>query len=128
VGLKDAAEEKAKLDHSDGLVVDFNPEEKKGGVGVAWLVLPGIGQAADFATTVVGMKKGAVEGNPIVAPIADKIPVFAAVKLGIGVLQALAVKSLADNGHKKAAKIVSMVGFGLGAGPAIHNIQVMRRL
>lgn len=101
---------------------------EEAGISTAWLVLPGVGQALDFGTTVVGMRKGASEGNPLIAPIADKLPVFAAVKLGLGILQGLAVKSLADGGHKKAARIVSAISFAGGAIPAIHNVKVIRGL
>ena len=100
-----------------------NPRE----ISRGWLILPGVGQALDLGTTLVGLDKGAREANPLIAPLVDKVPVFIAVKLGLGIAQGFLIKSLADNGHKRAAKIISAVSFGAGALPAIHNIGVIRK-
>lgn len=85
-------------------------------------VAPLAGQLSDYTTTRYWTTRGLAEGNPIVAPVVGRPSVFLALKLGAGLGMGLAVKALQDKGHRKAARVVSIVGTVLGAGPAIHNI------
>ena len=55
------------------------------------------------------------------------MPIFAALKLGIGLAQGVIVKTLHHSGHERAAKILSAVSFGMGALPAASNIYQMSK-
>lgn len=129
MSLLESAKKHAEKAPPEAVVVgEREAPVEEAGISTAWLVLPGVGQALDFGTTVVGLRKGAREANPLVAPLTEKLPLFAALKLGIGIVQGLAVKALHDGGHERAAKVVSAVSFAGGAIPAVHNIKVIRGL
>ena len=102
--------------------------DKKRDIHLGWVAAPLAGQIADTVTTAIALKNGAVEGNPLMKDLAhNKLPLFAALKLGIGLASGFLVKTLAQSGHKKAAKVLSMVTFGTGALPAANNLMVIKR-
>ncbi len=87
---------------------------------------PVAAQAADFATTVAGMRAGLVEGNPFMRPLVKSLPVFALVKLGIGLGSAKAIHDLQEAGRPNAARVMSVVATLAGAGPAVNNYLLLR--
>lgn len=105
----------------------FSKQEKKTFLNNAWYVAPLVGQAADTVTTYAALKTGRFEeGNPAMQGLVAKVPLFLAIKVGVGLGMGFAVRTLARSGHKNAAKIISVVGTGLGLGPAISNVMQMR--
>lgn len=87
-------------------------------------VAPIAGQMADAITTQNALKHpGTVEGNPVMRSLVGKPGLFLAVKLGAGLGMAAGVKLLQDKGHRKAAKVASVVATILGVGPALNNLR-----
>lgn len=88
---------------------------------------PLAGQTADLITTAIALDRGLTEANPFMKPIVKSLPLFAVLKLGLGLSMAMTIKKLQDDGRPKAAKIVSIVSTLAGAGPAVSNLIQMRR-
>ncbi len=88
---------------------------------------PIVGQAADIVTTAIAIQRGYVESNPLMKPLIQSMPVFAVLKLGVGLGCAVIIKKLQDNGQHNAARVVSVVSTLAGAGPAINNLIVMNK-
>ena len=84
---------------------------------------PIVGQAADFATTVYALRRGAEEANPIMKGVVRSLPVFAAVKLALGVGAAVMVKRTES---KTAKRVFSGIATMAGLGPALSNIAQTR--
>lgn len=96
--------------------------------GVAVPLAPIFGQMADAVTTQIALNRGLVESNPLARTITGNVPVWYAVKFGVGVFAAYTVKRLQNSGHTNRARIVSAIGTLAGAGPALHNLRVMGKL
>jgi len=79
---------------------------------------PVFGQLADVASTAVAMNHGFVEGNPAVKALSKNLPLFAAVKVAVGVATAVAVHKIENKGHKR---IASALGTLAGLLPAASN-------
>jgi len=89
---------------------------------------PIAGQLADaFSTREALASGGFVEGNPAVRHVVNKMPLFFALKIGVGALMAVSVKKLQDDGHENGARIASLIGTLAGAGPALSNLRLMQR-
>lgn len=90
---------------------------------------PVAGQLADAITTQMALRKeGLTEGNPLAAKLVGNAPLWYAVKIGVGAFSALTIKRLQQAGHKKGARIASVVATLAGAGPAISNLRTMGKL
>lgn len=85
---------------------------------------PLLGQAADIATTVYALRNGMVEGNPVVKGLVNNLPLFAAVKIAVGVGTGLVIQRMENKGHKK---IVSILASLAGFAPAISNVITVAR-
>lgn len=88
---------------------------------------PAIGQLADFITTKKALNLGYEEGNPFIKSIVRNTALFGAIKLGVSAGMAYSVHKLEQAGHKNLSKVVSGIGFLVGAGPAISNVLTMRK-
>lgn len=90
---------------------------------------PIAGQLADaFSTREALASGGFVEGNPAVRRVVNRMPLFFALKVGVGALMAISVKRLQDGGHANAARVASAIGTLAGAGPALSNLRLMQRI
>lgn len=90
---------------------------------------PVVGQIADALSTREALATGGfVEGNPAVRHVVNNMPLFFALKVGVGALMAVSVKRLQDGGHKNAARVASVIGTLAGAGPALSNLRLMQRI
>jgi len=111
----DSAAQVFQLDHHDAIdkiVVPYAPI---------------VGQAADIATTAIALQKGFIEVNPVMKPLVKSLPLFAALKLGVGVASCLIIKRLQNDGRDNAARVVSVLTTMAGAGPAINNLIQMNK-
>jgi len=88
--------------------------------------MPVAGQLADALTTRAGINRGLVEANPLMKGAVKNMPLFFAMKIGLGALVAVSVKKLQDNGRNRSARIASFFGTLAGAGPALLNVRTMR--
>jgi len=91
------------------------------------IAMPIAGQAADYVTTIMALNRGYEEGNPFIKSVVRNQPVFFGMKAGISALMAYNVHRLHKNGNHKAAKVASVLGMLVGAGPAINNVIVMSK-
>ena len=88
---------------------------------------PLIGQGADTTTTIIGLKRGFEEANPVAAMVTGNPVGFIAVKLGMAIAQHFIVKGLYDSGHEGWAKLFGAASFASGAIPAALNIRTIER-
>lgn len=84
---------------------------------------PILGNLADAASTARAIDRGGIEANPLVRPVIDRggNGALFAVKAGVGIGLALAADKLARDGHKRAAKVLAILGGAVPLGAAIHN-------
>lgn len=86
---------------------------------------PALAQVADAASTQLAINRGLVEANPFMKGAVKNMPIFWAVKVGVGALIAVQVKKQQDAGHKNRARVVSALGSAIGFGAAISNVHQM---
>lgn len=91
------------------------------------MLAPAAGQLADFISTRKALNLGYEEGNPFIKNVVRNTVLFGAIKLGVSAGMAYSVHKLDQAGHKNLSKIVSGIGFLVGAGPAISNVLTMRK-
>lgn len=95
-------------------------------IGLGYVIAPGIGQAADAITTVVALRRGYVEGNPVMAHVTGNPGLFVGLKLAAGLGFGFVTKALAKR-SPRAARAFSVVTSFLGFVPAALNVKAMGR-
>ena len=63
-------------------------------IGLGWEIAPVVGQVADGVTTVIALRKGYKEGNPLMAKVTGDLATFAALKLAIALVRIRSSNSL----------------------------------
>jgi hypothetical protein len=82
-------------------------------------------QALDIHSTLKGLERGAVEGNPMMSGVASNKMAFIAIKSGMAVGTIFAAKQMAK--HNKVAAVLTLIGVNsLYAAVVSHNYQVAR--
>ena len=89
---------------------------------------PLAGQLADATTTAMVISRGGREVSPVMQPFTERMPLFFAAKVALGMAQMVAVDYLRKSGHPRLARVFGFVSFGFGAIPAAHNVGVLRRM
>lgn len=85
------------------------------------------GNLFDAYTTDKALERGGMEANPVLKGIAGNDAALYSTKLALGLTQAYVVHLLDKGDHKKAAKILSMITFGIPTGIGIRNMGVQKK-